>query len=84
MLVWVAVLLPCPRRFKSLTIALQALCGKNGFIANMKGFHELRNDPNADKVSGMSCYIHFGQISAQQMAVEVSKQKKKYRVSCRH
>ena len=63
---------------------MQALTGKDGFIANMKGFHDLRNDPNANKVSGMSCYIHFGQISAQQMAVEVSKQKNKYRVSSCH
>jgi len=47
----------------------------------MKGFHNQRNDPNANKVSNLSPYIHFGQLSAQQMAVEVAKHKDNYRVS---
>jgi deoxyribodipyrimidine photolyase len=62
-------------------VAPQALSGKKGFISNMKGFHDQRNDPNANKVSNMSPYLHFGQISAQQMAVEIAKHKGKFRVS---
>ncbi len=30
-----------------------------------------RNDPNADAVSGLSPYLHFGQLSAQRVALEV-------------
>lgn len=32
-----------------------------------------RNDPNLDALSGLSPYIHFGQISAQRVALEVLK-----------
>ena len=32
-----------------------------------------RNDPNADGVSGLSPYLHFGQISPQRVAFEVRK-----------
>jgi deoxyribodipyrimidine photo-lyase len=32
-----------------------------------------RNDPSADGQSGLSPYLHFGQISAQRVAIEVSK-----------
>jgi deoxyribodipyrimidine photo-lyase len=32
-----------------------------------------RNDPSADGQSGLSPYLHFGQISAQRVALEVSK-----------
>ena len=31
-----------------------------------------RNDPSADGQSGLSPYLHFGQISAQRIALEVS------------
>ncbi len=34
---------------------------------------ELRNNPNRNKISHLSPYIHFGQISAQQIALTVSK-----------
>lgn len=60
---------------------LQALTGKNGFINRLKDYHNLRNDPNANAESNMSPYLHFGQLSAQQMATVVSEQKGKYRVS---
>jgi deoxyribodipyrimidine photo-lyase len=33
-------------------------------------YAEKRNDPNADAVSGLSPYLHFGQISAQRIAWE--------------
>jgi len=32
-----------------------------------------RNDPNKDCLSGLSPYLHFGQISAQRIALEVNK-----------
>ncbi|HEX2959905.1 MAG TPA: deoxyribodipyrimidine photo-lyase, partial [Chitinispirillaceae bacterium] len=36
-------------------------------------FGDLRNDPSLDYCSGLSPYIHFGQISALQVALEVSR-----------
>lgn len=63
---------------------MQALNGKNGFINRMKGFGQLRNDPNANAESNMSPYLHFGQLSAQQMALEISKQKGKLKVQSTH
>jgi deoxyribodipyrimidine photo-lyase len=33
-------------------------------------YSELRNDPNADATSNLSPYLHFGQLSAQQLAIE--------------
>lgn len=34
----------------------------------LKSYNELRNDPNYDVQSGLSPYLHFGQISAQYIA----------------
>lgn len=36
-------------------------------------YHLHKNDPNADALSDLSPYIHFGQISAQRIAIEVLK-----------
>lgn len=36
-------------------------------------YHEDRNDPMADGQSGLSPYLHFGQLSAQRVALEVEK-----------
>ena len=36
-------------------------------------YEELKNDPNADNVSGMSPYLHFGQISPLYIALQVNK-----------
>jgi deoxyribodipyrimidine photo-lyase len=36
-------------------------------------YHLERNDPNADAVSGLSPYLHFGQLSAQRVALEVAR-----------
>lgn len=41
--------------------------------ARLDTYHEERNDPTKHGVSGLSPYIHFGQISAQRVAYEVSK-----------
>ncbi|MEI8377821.1 MAG: deoxyribodipyrimidine photo-lyase [bacterium] len=38
-------------------------------------YAELRNDPNKNVVSGLSKYLHFGQISSQRVALEVLKSK---------
>ena len=36
-------------------------------------YDEQRNDPNANAISNLSPYLHFGQISAQRIALEVHK-----------
>ncbi len=36
-------------------------------------YDELRNDPNEDGVSGLSPYLHFGQISPLYIALEISR-----------
>ncbi len=44
------------------------------FLENqIKQYTEKSNDPNAGILSNMSPYIHFGQISAQRVALEVQK-----------
>jgi deoxyribodipyrimidine photo-lyase len=44
------------------------------FIAKkLSRFAELRNDPNADCLSGMSPFLHFGQISPLAIALEIAK-----------
>jgi deoxyribodipyrimidine photo-lyase len=45
----------------------------------LKGYDENRNDPNLDGQSGLSPYLHFGQLSAQRVALEVSKYRSEYR-----
>ena len=49
-----------------------------GFIdKKLSAYAERRNDPNVDAVSGMSPYLHFGQISPLYIAIEVKKSGKK-------
>ncbi len=44
------------------------------FITNrLDTYHEDRNDPTKNGVSGLSPYLHFGQLSVQQVVLEVSK-----------
>lgn len=44
----------------------------NDFINNkLEDYSSLRNDPSKDAQSGLSPYIHYGQISAQRVALEV-------------
>ncbi len=46
----------------------------NGFLSNkLAVYNDKRNDPNADAVSDMSPHLHFGQISAQRIALEILK-----------
>jgi deoxyribodipyrimidine photo-lyase len=42
----------------------------------LKHYADQRNDPNADAESNLSPYLHFGQISAQRVALEISRIKK--------
>jgi len=42
-----------------------------GFIEFKLPQYNLRNDPNKDVCSGLSTYLHFGQISPQRVALEV-------------
>ena len=45
------------------------------FLKNkLSGYAARRNDPNKDGVSHLSPYLHFGQISAQRVGLEVQKQ----------
>jgi deoxyribodipyrimidine photo-lyase len=37
----------------------------------LENYAELRNNPSIDATSGLSPYLHFGQISAQRVAIEV-------------
>jgi deoxyribodipyrimidine photo-lyase len=47
------------------------------FIGERLGkYNEQRNDPNAGAVSDLSPYLHFGQISAQRVALEVRQSRK--------
>jgi deoxyribodipyrimidine photo-lyase len=41
------------------------------FIANRLVKYEKRNDPNEQATSRLSAYLHFGQLSAQRIALEV-------------
>ncbi len=50
----------------------------NNFIINkLNTFDEKRNDPTLDGTSNISPYLHFGQISAQRIVLEVLKSKAK-------
>ena len=46
---------------------------KNFIHHKLKNYDALRNDPNQDAQSNLSAYLHFGQISAQRIAIEVLK-----------
>lgn len=46
----------------------------NDFLENkFEHYHELRNDPIKDGQSNLSPYLHFGQISAQRVALETQR-----------
>ena len=62
---------------------LQALVGeKEGFLtkARLGHYDSKRNDPNADAVSGLSGYFHFGQLAPQRAALEAGKHRKTSKV----
>mgnify|MGYP001273874136 CR=1 FL=1 len=43
------------------------------FKTNLNGYNLKRNDPNLNKLSKLSPYFHFGQISTQRVAYEIKK-----------
>jgi len=50
----------------------------NHFLKNkLEEYAEKRNDPNEGSVSHLSPYLHFGQISAQRVALELNKHQAK-------
>ncbi len=49
------------------------VCLKEFIAKRLDTYHEDRNDPTKNGVSGLSPYLHFGQLSAQRVALEVSK-----------
>ncbi len=46
---------------------------KNFLTNRLKHYAQHRNDPNLDGQSNLSAYLHFGQLSAQRVALEVSR-----------
>ena len=50
-------------------------CLKRFLKERLETYHIDRNDPTRNGVSGLSPYLHFGQISAQRVAIEVGKAK---------
>jgi deoxyribodipyrimidine photo-lyase len=62
---------PAPN-FKAGTDA--AFAALQSFLENrLSSYAENRNDPNSDAQSGLSPYLHFGQISAQRVALETQR-----------
>lgn len=64
----------------------QALSGPRGFLskARMSIFSAKRNDPNnAEAVSHLSPYLHFGVIAPQRAALEAAKLRSKYKARAR-
>jgi len=52
----------------------EALKTLKNFIKNkLNSYDKKRNDPNVDGTSNLSPYLHFGQISAQRIALEIEK-----------
>lgn len=46
---------------------------ENFIKSKLENYNDLRNDPTQDYLSNMSTYLHFGQISAQRIALEITK-----------
>lgn len=60
---------------------MEVLMGsKNGFLTTrLKNYYTDRNNPVKPKaLSGLSPYLHFGQIGAQRCALEAHKVRKQY------
>ena len=76
------VLSPSPHRSwaPGESAALAALCGGDAsFLPNRLALYGSRNDPNVpEALSGLSPYLHFGQLSAQRCAVEATKHRAKH------
>ncbi|XP_017012635.3 deoxyribodipyrimidine photo-lyase isoform X2 [Drosophila takahashii] len=47
----------------------------------LRKFNDKRNDPTADALSGLSPWLHFGQISAQRCALEVQRFRGQHKAS---
>lgn len=61
--------------------ALEALCGSgaDAFLTGRLKHYEKRNDPNETRaLSGLSPYLHFGQLSAQRVVLESKKFRKQH------
>ena len=67
-------LLPAPQAALGPPGALAARSRLARFLdEGLARYDERRNDPNGEGQSGLSPYLHFGQISAQRVAFEVSR-----------
>lgn len=66
--------------------AMDVLMGsKDGFLTKrLKNYSKDRNDPSKPSgLSGLSPYLHFGQISAQRCAFEAQKLRKSHPQACK-
>ena len=70
--------LPKFERYKSMEEVSGMISGSNAAQQVLENFikiklpqYHLSNDPNKDVCSGLSSYLHFGQISAQRVALDV-------------
>jgi deoxyribodipyrimidine photo-lyase len=64
--------------------AMEALSGPQGFLtkARLAKYSDKRNDPSIpDALSGLSPYLHFGQLSPQRAALEAAKHKAVHKAS---
>ncbi|PRW61487.1 CPD photolyase isoform B [Chlorella sorokiniana] len=64
--------------------ALEALKGEKGFLTKtrLSRYDEKRNDPTVpDALSGLSPYLHFGQLAPQRAAIEAAKCKSMHKAS---
>lgn len=62
--------------YKAACKQLKEFCGKR-----LKLFHEKRNDPTQNALSGLSPWFHFGQISVQRCVLEVRNYSSKFKES---
>lgn len=70
--------LPKFERYKSISKVSGIISGSNAAQQVLENFikfklpqYHLSNDPNKDVCSGLSAYLHFGQISGQRVALDV-------------
>lgn len=70
------------RRPAALCTCAQALTGARGFLSKARlAKYEKRNDPTLpDALSGLSPWLHFGQLAPQRAAIEATKVKAQAKV----
>ncbi|SPP75572.1 deoxyribodipyrimidine photo-lyase-like [Drosophila guanche] len=62
--------------YKAACLQLYEFCSRR-----LGKFNDKRNDPTVDALSGLSPWLHFGQISAQRCALEVQRYRSQHKAS---